>query len=174
MVETYTIGAFSEVVQTHWSIYLAFAMSTFADILLTIGMCHLLYLGRTTFVEMKSTVGILLRYVIISGAFTSMGSIAALITFCAMSNSSVPLGIALVLAKVYTNSYLAMLNARKSIRNTMANTLRTSDVELRVPAKDIDSKTFSEEAESQVRAEQDKGVKVKVDVVHQYDDAGLY
>ena len=60
--------AFSEVAQVHvclsltckaafditahqWSIYLAFAMCTFADILLTVGMCHLLYLGRTTFVE---------------------------------------------------------------------------------------------------------------------------
>lgn len=34
-----------------WSILLSFSMATFNDIMLAVGMCHILYLGTTVFAE---------------------------------------------------------------------------------------------------------------------------
>jgi len=149
-------------------------MWTLGDIILTVGMCHLICIRTTTFAETKSAVGILVHYIIVSGALTCLGSIVSLITFCIMTNYSVSYAVVLVLTKVYTNSYLAMLNARKSIRNTMAHGLKMSDVEPRVSTVVIDSKPSSTEMVSRVRATQEKtGVKVEVDIVRQYDEPML-
>ncbi|KAF8624450.1 hypothetical protein AX15_005868 [Amanita polypyramis BW_CC] len=58
-----------------------------------------------------------MRYFVISGALTSMCSLAALITFGVMPNNLVYAGIFFLLTKLYVNSYLAMLNARKAMRD---------------------------------------------------------
>jgi len=155
MFQTYTIVKFSDYAHAHWSIYLAFSMGSFGDIMLTIGLCNLLYVGRMGSAETRSMVGIVVRYVIISGMLTSMGAIAGLVTFCIMPNSSVPFGIILVLTKVYINSFLALLNARKSIRNSVANTLQISDIDGRVQGAEIDSRACTEET-ARFRAAQDK------------------
>ncbi|KAF8347231.1 hypothetical protein F5887DRAFT_1174871 [Amanita rubescens] len=155
MFQTYTIVKFSDYTHAHWSVYLAFSMGSFGDIMLTVGICNLLYVGRMGSAETRSMAGIVVRYVIVSGMLTSMGAIAGLVTFCIMPNSSVPFGIVLVLTKVYINSFLALLNARKSIRNSMANTLQISDIDGRVQGAEIDSRACTEET-ARFRAAQDK------------------
>jgi len=146
-------------------------MASFNDIMLSVGMYHVLYVGTTMFAETKSMVTTIIRYVIVSGALTSMFSIAGLTTFIAMPDNYVFLGIAFALTKVYVNSYLAMLNARKSIRNsTGPNILTISDLERRTPTfRSIEA--FNEEAVSRVRG---SGVIVSVDVAHQHGKDMLY
>lgn len=48
---TLTISAALHDMVYKWSIYLAFSLWTFGDIMLTIGMCELLYIRTTVFAE---------------------------------------------------------------------------------------------------------------------------
>ncbi|KAF8347244.1 hypothetical protein F5887DRAFT_957456 [Amanita rubescens] len=141
IVKTITISYFSQLNESRWVIYLAFAMPTFNDIVLAAGIWHLLSLRRTTFAETQSKIWIILRYVFISGALTSVCSLSALITYVVMPNNLVFLGIEFLLTKLYINSYLAMLNARKSVKDHTtlshtANVMQLSDLESRQPDLD--------------------------------------
>ncbi|KAF8714207.1 hypothetical protein AX14_012877, partial [Amanita brunnescens Koide BX004] len=156
---------FSQMHQSRWSIYMSFSMASFTDIMLTVAMCHLLYIGTTIFAKTKSMVGIVTRYVIVSGALTSMCSIAGLTSFFVMPDNFVFLGITFVLTKLYFNSYLAMLNARKSIRNSAANMVQASDLEGRIPTFHS-IETSNEEVTSRLRRAR---VVVSVDVTRQRD-----
>ncbi|KAF8347233.1 hypothetical protein F5887DRAFT_1157825 [Amanita rubescens] len=117
MIKTYELHSFLDAKKIRWEIIFAFGMSTFNDFALAAGICHLLYLSATTVEETKFMVGILMRYALISGALTSMCSLTGLIIFCAMPNNLIFLGVTFIVTKLYINSYLAMLNARNSIRS---------------------------------------------------------
>ncbi|KAF8695459.1 hypothetical protein AX14_001808 [Amanita brunnescens Koide BX004] len=171
-VETCKISLFTEIDQIRWSILLSFSMATFNDIMLAVGMCHILYLGTTVFAETKSMLGMIVRYVIVSGALTSMCSITGLITFVAMPDNFVFLGVALVFSKLYINSYLAMMNARKNIRNTATNVVQMSDIEARFRNMDFQGCT-STEIGSRTSGAQDKGLEIRVDVTRQWEEVML-
>ncbi|KAF8335116.1 hypothetical protein F5887DRAFT_1285695 [Amanita rubescens] len=174
LVLTMKIALFTQLARIRWSIYLSFSMTTFNDIMLTIAMCHMLYHGTTVFAETKSILGIIIRYVVVSGALTSLCSIIGVITVVTMPNNFVFLGVALVLSKLYINSYLALMNARKSIRNTAGNTLQLSDIEGRIQARDFYSNA-SAETVSYVdgRDKMGEGVRVRIDVIRQREEAML-
>ncbi|KAF8625710.1 hypothetical protein AX15_005231 [Amanita polypyramis BW_CC] len=91
-------------------------MSAFGDFMIAFGICHLLSRQRTTFIETDSKIETVMCYVIISGALTSVFALAGLIAVSVMGYNLVHIGILLVLAKLYVNSYLAMLNARMAMR----------------------------------------------------------
>lgn len=57
-----------------------------------------------------------MRLVVISGLATSACSLITLITYLALRNSLIFLGIDFILPKLYINSLLAMLNSRKDHR----------------------------------------------------------
>ncbi|KAF8718289.1 hypothetical protein AX14_011933 [Amanita brunnescens Koide BX004] len=133
LVMTYKLELFAEVELFRWEVIFAFATSTFNDFVLAVGICHLLLLSATTIGETKSMLWIIMRYVLISGTLTSMCSLAGLIIFCVMPNNLIFLGVTFVVTKLYINSYLAMLNARKSIRNRGSiKAVQVSDLEMRL------------------------------------------
>jgi len=109
-----------------WAIYSSLSVSTFLDFMIATAVCHLLSTCRISMAEaeMKSKVWVIMRYVVISGTLTSICSLSALITFIIMPNNLIFLGQLFMVSKLYVNSYLAMLNARNSLRGSESHVSR--------------------------------------------------
>jgi hypothetical protein len=108
---------FNELSRWSWAIYSSFALSTSIDIVLAGSMVFFLKKSDTGFSGTHSVMAILIRYILSSGLITSACSMAALIAYITMPHNLVFLGIEFLLTKLYVNSFLAMLNARKGMRS---------------------------------------------------------
>jgi len=136
LVKMYSVSTFLQLSQLRWEILVSFAMSTLNDFVLSAGICHLLSLRQTTFAQTKSMIWVIMCYAVISGMITSICSLASLITCALMPHNLIFQSIEFLLPKLYFNSYLAMLNARRGGRNyatpvPSANMMRLGDAELR-------------------------------------------
>ncbi|KAF8627260.1 hypothetical protein AX15_004452 [Amanita polypyramis BW_CC] len=168
VVKLYSVTSFLQLDQFRWAIYLSFAMPTFNDFLLSAGICHVLSLRRTVFAETRSRIWIIMCYVVISGVLTSVCSLIALVMYCVMPNNLIFLGIEFLLTKLYVNSYLALLNARKSVRersiSNASNAMHLSDM-----VSHNRSVRSADETEPKLReqnsAMNSRSVKIRVDVV---------
>ncbi|KAF8337199.1 hypothetical protein F5887DRAFT_920603 [Amanita rubescens] len=126
--ESFDLVLFSQIQRVRWSIYFSFGMATFNDVMIAVAICHFICPETTMFEETKSMAWTIIRYVIISGALTSMCSIAGLITLFVLPKSFYFVGISFVVTKpILTQS--SRLNARKSIRNRGANAAHMIDLE---------------------------------------------
>jgi len=98
----------------NWLVTSALALGGATDVLIAASM--LFYLRKLASPSnMKSTTEVLnrlVRYSLQTGLFTSLTSVAVIICFQAMKNL-VWFGLYIVLAKIYSNSLLASLNARQ-------------------------------------------------------------
>ncbi|KAG2355651.1 hypothetical protein BDR07DRAFT_1364994 [Suillus spraguei] len=108
----YQCHVFSDLVKVEWATYMALAAITFADIVIASSLCYLLATSRTGFSSTDSWITKLMAYIINTGCLTSVCSLTAMITCAAMPHNFVFLAIEFLLAKVYVNSFLALLNAR--------------------------------------------------------------
>ncbi|KAG2355652.1 hypothetical protein BDR07DRAFT_1613549 [Suillus spraguei] len=115
----YQCHDFSDLLKIEWATYMALATITFADVVVASSLCYLLATSRTGFSSTDSLITKLMAYIINTGCLTSVCSMIAMITCAAMPHNFIFLAIEFLLAKVYVNSYLALLNAR---HYTQANT----------------------------------------------------
>ncbi|KAF9459532.1 hypothetical protein BDZ94DRAFT_1300501 [Collybia nuda] len=116
-VKTYNISTFVELEGMAWVVYASFTSSTVIDVVIATAMCFYLIRSRSGFAGTNNKIIIIVRMTLISGFLTSACSLAALIAYAAMPNNLVFLGIEFLLTKLYINSFLAMLNARQSVRD---------------------------------------------------------
>ncbi|KAF8873179.1 hypothetical protein CPB84DRAFT_648890 [Gymnopilus junonius] len=116
-VKVYNIKTFLELTEVAWVIYASFASATAIDIVIAIAICFYLGRSRSSFSGTTYRIIKIMQYVLVSGFLTSACSLSALITFAVMPTTLIFLGIEFLLTKLYINSYLAMLNARKSVRD---------------------------------------------------------
>ncbi|KAG2360763.1 hypothetical protein BDR07DRAFT_1610577 [Suillus spraguei] len=108
----YQCHVFSDLVQVQWAIYMTLATITFADIVVASSLCYLLATSRTGFSSTDSWITKLMAYIINNGCLTSVCSIAVVITCAAMPTNFIFVAIDFLLAKLYVNSFLALMNAR--------------------------------------------------------------
>ncbi|KAK0445931.1 hypothetical protein EV421DRAFT_1902285 [Armillaria borealis] len=120
--KTYTITTFTGLASMDWAIDAAFATSTGIDFFISFAMCYYLHKSRsiTEFSSTNSRLLVLMWFVLMSGLATSACSTVALVTFIVLPNTLVFLGVEFLLTKLYVNSLLSMLNARKRLQG--ANT----------------------------------------------------
>ncbi|KAF5376709.1 hypothetical protein D9615_007826 [Tricholomella constricta] len=116
-VKTYNIKTFADLDEMSWVVYASFSWSTGIDIVIATAMCFYLIRSKSGFSGTNNKIMIIIRMTLISGFLTSACSLAALITYAAMPYNLVFLGIEFLLTKLYINSFLAMLNARQSVRD---------------------------------------------------------
>ncbi|KAG2153058.1 uncharacterized protein EDB93DRAFT_240432 [Suillus bovinus] len=93
-----------------WTVFLALSVATFLDILVTSSLWYLFASSRTGF---SSTDGFITRLIcctINSGCLTSICALASILTCAVMPYNFIFLSIQFVLAKLYVNSYIALLN----------------------------------------------------------------
>ncbi|KAF8878224.1 hypothetical protein BD779DRAFT_1555150 [Infundibulicybe gibba] len=104
----YQISSFHDLNGMSWVIYASLVMPTIVDFVIAATICY--YLQTTAAASRSganSRIVVVMRYVLIS---------VALVTYSAMPRNLVFLGIEFLLTKLYVNSFLAMLNARRSLR----------------------------------------------------------
>ncbi|TFK33817.1 hypothetical protein BDQ12DRAFT_738568 [Crucibulum laeve] len=116
VVKTYQISTFTALSNMSWIVYTSFAYSTGVDVVIATAVCLYLKGSRTTFASTNAKIIAIMKYVLISGFLTSACSLACLITYATMPHNLVFLGVEFILTKLYINSYVAMLNARRSVR----------------------------------------------------------
>jgi len=114
-VELYRSTTILQLSQLRWLMILGFAFASFEDLILAITICVFLSLGRTTFKETKSIIWTIMTYAVISGALTSICSLIFVVTLAVMPHNLREVNI--FCQSLYVNSYLAMLNARESMRD---------------------------------------------------------
>ncbi|KAG1762606.1 hypothetical protein EDD22DRAFT_891152 [Suillus occidentalis] len=108
----YRCRVFSDLIKIEWSTYMALGAITFADVVIASSLCYLLATSRTGFSSTDSLITKLMVYVINTGSLTSICSMIAMITCAVMPNNFIFLAVEFLVAKLYVNSFLALLNAR--------------------------------------------------------------
>jgi len=118
IIETYAISNLQEINEIRWAIFMSFGASTIIDFMIAVAMCFYLQQGRSTsgYSYTNSMVSTLTQYVLCTGVVTSVCSTTSLVAFAVMPHNLIFLSIQFSLTKLYVNSFLAMLNARKSLR----------------------------------------------------------
>ncbi|KAG1861777.1 hypothetical protein DFJ58DRAFT_246719 [Suillus subalutaceus] len=108
----YQCQVFSDLVKMEWATFLTLGTITFADVVVASSLCYLLATSRTGFSSTNSLITKLMVYIINTGCLTSICSMVAVITCAIMPTNFIFLAIEFLLAKLYVNSFLALLNAR--------------------------------------------------------------
>jgi hypothetical protein len=129
-VKTYHVASFTGLNEMSWAIITSFATSTAIDIVLATVLCFYLNSSRSSFINTNYRILTIMKYVLASGFLTSACSLTALITYAVMPNNLIFLGIEFLLTKLYINSFVAMLNARRSVRemDTTGSSMNVSQV----------------------------------------------
>ncbi|KAF7364187.1 hypothetical protein MSAN_01078000 [Mycena sanguinolenta] len=106
-------------VQTLTSVGLAFAAA--ADLIIAISLVLCLRRSRTGIKSTDSTVNSLVLYAMNTGLLTAIIALCDMIFFLVMPNNFIHLGFNFIAGKLYTNSLLATLNFRDTVRNKNGN-----------------------------------------------------
>ncbi|KAF9474071.1 hypothetical protein BDN70DRAFT_936930 [Pholiota conissans] len=93
------------------------ALSTFVDISIAASLCILLNKSRTGFKKSDSIINRLIIFVVNTGVLTTCCAIASLICLIASSKSLIYASFYFCIGRLYTNSFLATLNARRSFQS---------------------------------------------------------
>jgi len=115
-VKTCQLKYFTELPSMAWITYAAFGSAVAVDSMLAVTIIHYLRRSRGEFESTNSRIEKLVFWTLSTGIITSVCSLAGLITYALFPNKLYFLAIEFLLTKLYINSLLAMLNARKSIR----------------------------------------------------------
>lgn len=130
-VFTYRMATFSQIHEMSWAIEASFISSTSIDFIISATMVHYLLKSKSGFARTSLKVSTLIQYTVGSGLVTSACSLSALVTYLIMPNNLIFMAIEYSLTKLYINSLLAMLNARKTIRGKNEDGLSISLTDLR-------------------------------------------
>ncbi|KAG1742673.1 uncharacterized protein EDB91DRAFT_1127413 [Suillus paluster] len=118
---------FTDLFKTEWAAYIALGMITVVDIFVASSLCYLLATSRTGFSSMDSFIKTLIAYTINTGCVTGICSVAIIITCAVMPHNFIFLAVEFLLAKLYVNSFLALLNARHYLQANV-DTIDSSDL----------------------------------------------
>ncbi|KAG7451139.1 uncharacterized protein BT62DRAFT_1071734 [Guyanagaster necrorhizus] len=94
------------------------ATAILSDILIAIGLCLLLERSRTDFANTNYLIKTLIGYAITRCLLTSLMAVVEVIVFVTKPNSFYSFAIDFVIGKLWSNSLLASLNSRRSLRDT--------------------------------------------------------
>ncbi|KAG0705845.1 hypothetical protein DFH29DRAFT_765923, partial [Suillus ampliporus] len=109
----YQCHVFADLVRIDWSTYMSVALGSlaFIDIVIASSLCYLLATSHTGFAGTDSLIKNVMGYIINTGCLTSISSMAVMITCAVMPKNFNFLGLEFFVAKLYVNSFLALLNA---------------------------------------------------------------
>jgi len=115
-VRTCKLKLFTELPSMAWMTYSAFGSAAAVDSILAATTIYYLRRSRGEFEATNSRISKLVFWTLSTGVITSVCSLAALISYALFPHKFYFLAIEFLLTKLYMNSLLAMLNARRSIR----------------------------------------------------------
>jgi hypothetical protein len=115
-VRTCQLEFFTQLPEMAWITYAAFGSAVAVDSVLAAATVYYLRRARGEFDSTNSRIAKLVFWTLSTGVITSVCSLAALIAYALFPHKLFFLAIEFLLTKLYLNSLLAMLNARRSIR----------------------------------------------------------
>jgi hypothetical protein len=121
---TYYIQPSPRIFISSWAVYMSFSVVTFLDILITSSLWYLLASSRTGFSHTDGLIKKLIYYTIDCGCLTSICTLSSIIMCAVTPNNVVFLSIQFLVATLYVNSYIALLNTGyyiQSNRNTISS-----------------------------------------------------
>ncbi|KAF7324971.1 hypothetical protein MKEN_00539500 [Mycena kentingensis (nom. inval.)] len=129
-VKAFRIATFPELSSISTLFYVNFASGTAADIAVALALCYMLYTSRTGFERCRtdSLIRVLMTYTINTGLLVALDAAAGMLTYAFMPDNFWFLGCYLLLGKLYLNSYLAILNARKILRGDGMTSINLSQL----------------------------------------------
>jgi hypothetical protein len=126
----YQCHVFSDLIEIEWATFMSLGTVAFIDFVIASSLCYLLATSRTGFSNTDSMITKLMAYIINTGCLTSVCSLTAIITCAVMPHNFIFLGVEFLMAKLYVNSFLALLNARCYLQPT-AEVNHSSEVHMR-------------------------------------------
>lgn len=125
-----------------WPTFMALSIATVLDIVITSSLWYLLANSRTGFSDTDCLIARLICYTIDSGCLTSICSLASIIMCALMPHNFIFFSIQFLMAKLYVNSYIALLNAKYY---TQPNADTMGSLELRHEPPSHVSRSMSQE-----------------------------
>jgi hypothetical protein len=101
-----------------WSFSCGLSLSSLLDILITTYLCYLLLRQHKTNSSMNHILDSLMLYAFENGSLTCAATVTSLICWLAMHTNLIFMAIHFVISKLYANSLLASLNARRNLHQT--------------------------------------------------------
>ncbi|OCH90516.1 hypothetical protein OBBRIDRAFT_793177 [Obba rivulosa] len=98
-----------------WVFTVGLSLGAAVDIIIAAGLCYFLRRGRTGFSSMDRIIDSITLYTVENGLLTSVTTVISLICWVVMPHNLIFLGLHFAISKLYANSFLATLNARKAL-----------------------------------------------------------
>jgi len=111
-----------------WLFTLGLALSSIVDVLITVTLCYKLRSSRTgSSAGMDTIIDSLVLYTFETGTLTCAGTILSMICWLTMPSNRLFLALHFMIAKLYANSLLATLNARRQLSESRIQTTRSGN-----------------------------------------------
>ncbi|TBU55530.1 hypothetical protein BD310DRAFT_683566 [Dichomitus squalens] len=118
-IKGFQLQTYFELENVSWLLYFSLSTALVTDLIIAATLCILLASRRTVFTRVNLTVRTLILYTVNTGALTTLCALVCLIAYAATPHSFVYITFYFLLPKLFLNSLLATLNARKSLREQM-------------------------------------------------------
>ncbi|KAI0720074.1 hypothetical protein C8T65DRAFT_24565 [Cerioporus squamosus] len=109
-----------------WVFTLGLVLSSVVDFLITVGLCYYLRRHRGGTGRFDHILNTVTLYTIENGLLTSVTTLISLIFWLVKSDELIYLGLHFAISKLYANSYLASMNARKTLMAQSGQSQSTS------------------------------------------------
>ncbi|KAG6885746.1 hypothetical protein C0993_010256 [Termitomyces sp. T159_Od127] len=106
------------------------------DVLIALILCTLLHRSRTGFHRSDTMINKLILFAVNTGFLTSLCAVASLISIVVASNTFLYIAFYFCIGRLYSNSLLATLNARKMIRGS-ADGIHSTSENISLPLRDL-------------------------------------
>ncbi|KAG2144661.1 uncharacterized protein EDB93DRAFT_1288948 [Suillus bovinus] len=116
-----------------WVFTLGLALSSLVDILIAVFLCHSLRSNRKASSSMDYVINSVILYTLENNSLTSAATVISMVCWLVMPTNLIFMGLHFVISKLYANSLLATLNARKQLRQERAQRGLSAELPLAFP-----------------------------------------
>lgn len=131
MIHLKTFSEFKQ--EFRWIFTLGLALSSLVDILIAIFLCYSLQTTRKAASSMDYIVNSVILYTLENNSLTSAATVISMVCWLVMPTNLIFMGLHFVISKLYANSLLATLNARKQLRQERAQRGLSGELPLAFP-----------------------------------------
>ncbi|KIJ66630.1 hypothetical protein HYDPIDRAFT_86174, partial [Hydnomerulius pinastri MD-312] len=118
MIHMKTFSGFKA--EFRWVFTLGLALSCLVDVMIAVFLCYSLRSNRKSSSSMDHVINSVILYTFENNSLTSAATVVSMICWLAMPNNLIFMGLHFVISKLYANSLLATLNARKQLQQERA------------------------------------------------------
>ncbi|OJA18503.1 hypothetical protein AZE42_07592 [Rhizopogon vesiculosus] len=131
MIHLHTFSEFKQ--QFRWVFTLGLALSSLVDVLIAVFLCYSLRTTRKASSSMDYVINSVILYTFESNSLTGAATVVSMVCWLVMPSNLIFMGLHFVISKLYANSLLATLNARKQLRQERAQRGMSGELPLAFP-----------------------------------------